>query len=160
MEPTGEDVRRFLDRVPSPARRRDAETLLELMSRVTGEPAHLWGPSIVGFGRYHYRYRSGREGDAAAAGFSPRKAASTIYLPDGVGAYQEELGRLGEHTTGVGCLYLKDLGKVDLGVLETIIDTSYRRATAGTFGRRAAESGVSDEGLGSTGSDPDGRHAG
>jgi hypothetical protein len=141
MNPTDASVREFVDAVPSAARRRDAETLIELMERVTGKPARMWGPTIIGFGRYHYEYASGREGDAAAAGFSPRKAASTVYLPDGVGAYADELGRLGEHTTSVGCLYLKHLDRVDLGVLESIVAQSYRRVTAGTFGQRAAESG-------------------
>jgi hypothetical protein len=134
-------VRAHLDAVVSPIRRRDAETLLELMTRITGEAAHLWGPSIVGFGTYHYKYASGRKGDAPAAGFSPRKAATTIYLPDGVGAYPDQLARLGEHGTGVGCLYLRDLDKIDLGVLEEIIDSSYRTATSGVYGHRARESG-------------------
>ena len=141
MNPTDASVREFVDAVPGDARRRDAETLIEIMGRVTGETPRMWGPTIIGFGRYHYEYASGREGDAAAAGFSPRKAATTVYLPDGVGAYADELERLGEHTTGVGCLYLKHLDRVDLGVLESIVEQSYRRVTAGTFGQRAAESG-------------------
>jgi hypothetical protein len=141
MKPTDASVREFVDGVPGAARRRDAETLIEIMQRVTGEPPRMWGPTIIGFGSYHYKYASGREGDAGAAGFSPRKAATTVYLPDGVGAYAEELGRLGEHTTGVGCLYLTHLDRVDLGVLESIVEQSYRRVTAGTFGQRAAESG-------------------
>ena len=141
MNPTDASVPEFLDGVASAARRRDAETLIEIMERVTGEPPRMWGPTIIGFGRYHYEYASGREGDAAAAGFSPRKAATTVYLPDGVGAYADELERLGEHTTGVGCLYLKHLDRVDLGVLESIVEQSYRRVTAGTFGHRAADSG-------------------
>lgn len=133
-------VRTFIDEVTSPTRRRDAETLLEAMRRITGEPPRMWGPSIIGFGQYHYKYASGREGDAPAASFSPRKAASTIYLPDGVGAYPEKLERLGTHTTGVGCLYISDLDAVDLAVLEGIITQSYRAVTAGTFGQRASES--------------------
>ena len=137
-------VQTFLDKVASPTRRRDAETMLDLMTRVTEEQPKMWGPSIIAFGEYHYKYASGREGDAPAAGFSPRKTATTIYLPDGVGAYPEQLGRLGEHTTGVGCLYLKDLEKVDLGVLEAIVDESYRKVTEGAFGQRAAESGGPD----------------
>jgi hypothetical protein len=136
-----ESVRAYIDAVASPTRRRDAETLLELMTRVTGETAHLWGPSIIGFGTYHYKYASGREGDAPAAGFSPRTAATTVYLADGVGAYPDQLARLGEHSTGVGCLYLKDLDTIDLGVLEHIIDSSYRTATSGMYGDRARESG-------------------
>ena len=133
-------VRPFIDAVPNPTRRRDAETLLELMSRVTGEPPRMWFRSIVGFGQYHYQYASGREGDACAAGFSPRKSATTIYLAPGVGAYAEQLERLGTHSTGVGCLYIKDLRNVDLAVLEAIVADSYRAVTSGTFGHRAHES--------------------
>lgn len=135
-----EAVRAFIEQVSSPTRRRDAETLVELMRRVTDEAPRMWGKSIIGFGAYHYEYESGREGDGPAASFSPRKAATTIYLPDGVGAYAERLDELGPHTTGVGCLYLKDLATVDLGVLEQIIDESYRTLTKGTYGHRARES--------------------
>ena len=132
-------VQDFLGKVGSPTRRRDAETLLGLMGRVTGEQARMWGPSIIGFGQYHYRYDSGREGDGPAASFSPRKAATTIYLPDGAGAYADRLSRLGPHTTGVGCLYLKDLATADLGLLEEIVAESYRTVTSGTYGSRAAD---------------------
>lgn len=135
-------VQAFLDGVTDPVRRRDAETLLELMGRVSGEAAYLWGASIVGFGTYHYRYESGRQGDAPAASFSPRKAATTIYLPDGVGAHADALDRLGPHTTGVGCLYVKNLADVDLSVLEAIVARSYATVTAGTFGQRARDGGA------------------
>ena len=131
------DVAAYLERVTPSVRRRDAETLLALMGRATGEPPRLWGPSIVGFGQYHYRYASGREGDAPAASFAPRKAATTIYLADGVDAHSEALERLGPHTTGVGCLYLKDLAAVDLAVLEGIVTESYGTVTEGTFTQRA-----------------------
>lgn len=134
-------VRTFLDGVTHPVRRRDAETLLALMERATGEPARMWGSSILGFGEYHYKYASGREGDAAAAGFSPRRAASTIYLADGIGAHSELLAKLGPHTTGVGCLYLKDLEQIDLGVLERVVRDSYTTVTAGEWGQRAREGG-------------------
>jgi hypothetical protein len=135
-------VHTYISAVTSAVRRRDADTLLELMTRITGEPARMWSPSIIGFGTYHYHYASGRQGDAPAAAFAPRKAAMSIYLPDGVGAYADQLGRLGEHTTGVGCLYIKNLDAIDLAVLEEIISRSYRTVTAGTFGHRAAESGT------------------
>ena len=133
------EVSDHLDKVASPIRRRDADTLLELMGRITGEPARMWGTSIVGFGQYHWHYESGRQGDGPAARFSPRKAALTIYLPDGTGAYTEPLSRLGTHTTSVGCLYIKDLAQVDLGVLEEIIGESYRTLTSGTYGNRARD---------------------
>ena len=136
------EVSAFLDRVQHPTRRRDAETLLEIMGRATGQPARMWGASIIGFGTYHYKYASGREGDAPAAGFSPRKAATTVYLADGIGAHPELLERLGPHTTGVGCLYMKDLVHVDLAVLEEIVARSYATVTAGTFGQRARDGGA------------------
>jgi len=88
--------------------------MLEVMGRITGESPRMWAASIVGYGQYHYKYASGREGDAPKASFSPRKASLTTYLPDGVGGYPEPLERLGEHTAGVGCLYIKDLRKVDM----------------------------------------------
>lgn len=133
------DVQHYLDTVTPAKRRRDAVTLVELMERVTGQPARLHG-TMVGFGRYEYRYDSGREGEGPAACFAPRKAASTIYVPDGVGAHAELLGRLGPHRTGVGCIYIKDLTEVDLAALEAIVAASYSTVTAGTFGSRARES--------------------
>ena len=135
-----EEVRAHLETVASPKRRRDADTLVALMERVTGEQHRLWA-TVVGFGQYHYRYASGREGDAPAAGFAPRKAASTVYVPEGVGAHGDLLERLGPHTTGVGCIYIKDLHDVDLGVLETIVTRSYAAVTAGTYTDRARDSG-------------------
>ena len=134
------DVTAHLDSVQSPVRRRDADTLIGLMQRVTGQEPRMWA-TIVGFGRYHYRYASGREGDAPAAGFAPRKAATTVYVMDGVDAYSDLLDRLGPHTTGVGCIYIKDLEKVDLDALEAIVGRSYERLTAGVWPNRAAESG-------------------
>ncbi|MCD5345841.1 DUF1801 domain-containing protein [Agromyces sp. S2-1-8] len=115
----------FLDSVTHRVRRRDADTLLALMQRVTGEEAYMWGPSIVGFGEYRYRYDSGREGVTPAAAFSPRKAASTVYLLPGFAEDSELLERLGPHTTGVGCLYLKDLAVVDLDMLTDLVRESY-----------------------------------
>lgn len=135
-------VQGFLDGVTHRVRRRDAETLLGLMESATGEQAAMWGPSIIGFGTYHYRYESGREGDAPAAGFSPRKTASVIYVSDGVGAHPDLVDRLGPHTSGVGCLYLKDLADVDLEVLAELVARSYAALTAGTYGSRAREGGA------------------
>ena len=100
----------------------------------------MWG-TIVGFGQYHYKYDSGREGDIPAAGFSARKAATTVYVADGVGAHTDLLGQLGPHTTGVGCIYMKDLTAVDLDVLEAVVARSFGAVTAGTFTKRARESG-------------------
>lgn len=135
-----DEVRACIEAVDGVTRRRDAETLLALYRRVTGEPPKLWPPSIIGFGQYHYRYASGREGDAGAAGFSPRKAATTIYLPDGAGAYAGLLERLGDHKATVGCLYITNLDKVDMAVLDAIIDESWHTMNSGTYLHRAAES--------------------
>ena len=151
--PTGTPVDAFLASVPDERRRADAVAVCKLMAEVTGEPAQMWGASIVGFGTYHYRYASGREGDAPGAAFSPRKPATTIYLNDGIEAHADELERLGPHTTGVGCLYVKDLDTVDLAVLERVVRSSYEGLTAGTFGQRAREGGspAVDERPGRTG---------
>lgn len=121
----------FLDAIPSAVRRRDAERMLELMARATGEPPSFRG-KVVGFGTYHYRYESGREGDAPAAAFAARGEATVVYLADGLGARAAELARLGPHRTGVGCLYLKDLDEIDFDVLESIVAASYRKVTAGS----------------------------
>lgn len=140
METTGGDVEEFLAGVTPARRRRDATTMVGLMREVTGAEPVLWG-TIVGFGEYHYRYESGREGDAPAAGFAPRRSATVVYLSDGVDSHAESLARLGPHGTGVGCLYLKDAGAVDLAVLRQIVDRSYRTLTAGTYGNRARDAG-------------------
>lgn len=136
----GPDVRAYLAGISALVRRRDAGTMIEVMRRATGREPRMWG-TIVGFGEYHYKYESGREGDAAAAGFAARKAATTVYVPDGVGAHADLLEQLGPHTTGVGCIYMKDLTAVDLQVLETIVARSYATATAGTYTKRARDGG-------------------
>ena len=127
MVPTSADVDAFLEAVPDANRRADANALLELMRSVTGEPPVMWGPSIVGFGSYHYRYESGRTGDAPLAGFSPRKANLVVYLVGGFeDRYPKLLEQLGPHKTGKSCLYLKRLGDVDLDVLRQLIERSMR----------------------------------
>ncbi|MEV0285898.1 MULTISPECIES: DUF1801 domain-containing protein [unclassified Kribbella] len=136
------DVAEHLEKVRSAKRRRDAETMLGLMGRVTGEEPRMWA-TVIGYGQYHYHYASGRQGDAPAAGFAPRAAATTVYLNDGVAAHADLLAKLGPHTTGVGCLYLKDLTDIDLDVLETIVRNSYESLTSGTYTQRARESGDS-----------------
>lgn len=138
MDDLDPSVRTYVEGVSQEKRRRDAEKLLTLMTRVTGESPRLWG-SVIGFGQYHYKYKSGHEGDAPAAGFSPRRAATTIYLPDGIARYGAQLEQLGVHTTGMGCLYIKDLDKIDLSVLEAIIADSYSRLTDDTYTLRARE---------------------
>jgi hypothetical protein len=136
-------VRAHVDSIPSQVRRRDATTMIGLMQRATGLEPRLWG-SIIGFGGYHYKYASGREGDAPAAGFAPRKAATVVYLSDGVGAHAEALDRLGPHTAGVGCVYIKDLAAVDVAVLEDMVAKSFATLTGGTYTKRAREGGAND----------------
>lgn len=136
-EPTPE-VREHLATIDHPVRRRDADRLLEIMTRVSGQPAELHG-SIIGFGRCKWHYESGRKGEGPAAAFPPRKASTTIYLPDGATARPELLERLGKHKTSVGCLYVTDLDNVDLEVLKEVIASSYRTVTPGVCGQRARE---------------------
>ena len=123
MQPTGDDVGGLIARSSPAVRRRDAETLTALMQDITGREPQTWG-SIIGFGSCHYRYPSGTEGDSGILSFAPRKAATTIYLLDGVDAHAAAMADLGPHTTGVGCLYLKDLNQVDLDVLRGILERS------------------------------------
>jgi Domain of unknown function (DU1801) len=120
-KPTAESAESFLAKVPDAAKRADAQAIVEMMERATGETATMWGPSIVGFGQYHYTYDSGRQGDMPIVGFSPRKAATVFYLNSGAPGREELLARLGKHTTGKGCLYIKKLADVDREVLERLI---------------------------------------
>jgi Domain of unknown function (DU1801) len=124
---TNADPAAFIDSVENPVRRADARTLLEMISRVTGCPPKMWGPSIIGFGRYHYKYDSGHEGDAGIAGFSPRKANLVVYLVPGFDDISEQLATLGKHKIGKSCLYINKLADVDLAVLEEIITDSVEK---------------------------------
>ncbi len=129
--PSDASVEAFIEAVEHPRRREDARILLELMRRVTGEEPVMWGPSIVGFGRYRYRYASGQEGDWPIAGFSPRKQNLSIYILPGFGDYDDLLSRLGKHKTGKSCLYVNKLADVDMDVLESLV-----RATTAEMKRR------------------------
>jgi hypothetical protein len=125
--PTGDDPKAFLAAVPDDARRGDAQTLCRLLADWTGEPPAMWGSSIVGFGSYHYRYESGREGTAALVGFSPRKANLVLYLVGGVADRDPKLlERLGPHRAGKGCLYLTRLEDVDRDVLRELVERTLR----------------------------------
>jgi hypothetical protein len=119
------DVGAFVEGVADERRRDDARHLVALMGAVTGQPAVLWGTAIIGFGSRHYRYESGREGDVAAIGFSPRKAQTVLYLSGGLEQYQDLLERLGPHTTGKSCLYLKRVGDVEDAVLREVVARSF-----------------------------------
>jgi hypothetical protein len=122
------DVTAFLQAVPE-SKRQDGMVLLELFKKITGEEPKMWGASIVGFGQYHYKSeRSRQEGDWLLTGFSPRKAAISLYVLGHGGAnYSELLGKLGKHKTGVGCLYINKLADVDMSVLEELIGRAYKR---------------------------------
>jgi hypothetical protein len=120
-KPTEFSVAAFIDALTDQTRRADAKALVRLMQRATGEKPKMWGPSIIGFGSYHYTYDSGREGDMPLAGFSPRKAATVLYMMTGFSGSEALLAKLGTHTTGGACLYIKKLADVDQKVLEALI---------------------------------------
>ncbi|MBG6225500.1 hypothetical protein IWX63_002072 [Arthrobacter sp. CAN_A2] len=124
-QPTGQDPRSFIEALAHPTRRADALVLLDLMGRVTGESAAMWGPSMIGFGRYHYRYASGHEGDALCVGFSPRATAQALYGLLAAPGAEELLPQLGRHRRGAGCLYVTSLAAVDLAVLEDLVRRGY-----------------------------------
>ena len=123
-QPTTASVDAFIAAAEPPERRADAKIIRTMMERLSGEPATMWGPSIIGFGRYHYRYDSGREGDMARIGFSPRRAELVLYLSDGFPDHAALMARLGKHRTGKSCLYIKRLSDIDLGVLEELVVAS------------------------------------
>ena len=119
--PGGGDVSAFLDQVEPERRRADSKQLLRIFREVTGFEPKMWGPSMVGFGRYHYKYASGREGDMLATGFSPRKSALTIYILPGYTEFGPILDRLGKWKKGKSCLYINKLDDVDEDVLKELI---------------------------------------
>jgi Domain of unknown function (DU1801) len=127
--PTAANVGDFMAAVPDPGRREEAAVIDALHRRVTGCKPQMWGPSIIGYGSYRYRYESGREGTMCRAGFSPRKAAMTVYLMGNYCDRQDEVdglfARLGKHTTGKSCLYIKKLSDVDMVVLERLVAISW-----------------------------------
>ena len=123
-KPTQVSVAKTVDAVPDETKRADAKELVRIMQEATGEKPKMWGPSIIGFGTYHYRYESGREGDTPLAGFSPRKNASVLYGLLGVDGSDKLLPKLGKFTTGKGCLYIKKLADVDNQVLRELIARS------------------------------------
>ncbi|WP_020522179.1 DUF1801 domain-containing protein [Catelliglobosispora koreensis] len=130
---TTASVKEFLSLVERADRRADAEAVCTLMQEITGAEPAMWGSSIVGFGQYTYKYASGRTGDWPAAAFSPRKQALTVYLPEGFDDNQERLSRLGKHSTGKGCLYIKRLSDVDTGVLRELVDEGFQEFNGKTI---------------------------
>lgn len=130
-KPTDVSVEDFIETVEPAAKREDAKVLDALFRKVTGEEPQMWGPTIIGYGSYHYKYESGREGDSLRAGFSPRKAKHSLYLMGGycddIAAKRREdaLSRLGKHKTGASCLYVNKLADIDLNVLEEMIKADW-----------------------------------
>jgi|SRR5450631_2721359 Domain of unknown function (DU1801) len=120
-KPTAVSVTAFVNALLDPTKRADAKALIGLMKSAAGEEPRMWGPSIIGFGSYHYKYESGREGDTVLVGFSPRKPATVLYGVMGSEDAESLLAKLGKHTTGKGCLYIKKLSDVDRTVLEQLI---------------------------------------
>ena len=118
------DVEAFLKSVPDEKKRQDSFAILDLMKQVTGEDPEMWGESIIGFGSYHYKYDSGREGDWFVTGFSPRKQSLTLYIMAGFDNYDQLLGKLGKHSTGKSCLYVKKIEDVDMDVLKELVRQS------------------------------------
>ena len=124
-KPTGASVAGYLAGIQDATRRKDCETLVKLMTKATKQKPKMWGSSIVGFGTYHYKYDSGREGDACVTGFSSRKGDISIYLTAGFAGRNELLAKLGKHKLAKACLYIRKLSDVDLKILEQLIVASF-----------------------------------
>ena len=120
-KPTQASVESYIGAIDDEVRRKDCQTLITLMAKATKQPATMWGTSIVGFGSYHYKYESGREGDSCLVGFSSRKSEICLYLTAGVLGQEDLVSKLSKHKTGKGCLYVRKLADVDLNVLERMI---------------------------------------
>ena len=119
-------VEDFLNGLGNAKRREDSFAILKMMKSVTGQPPRMWGPSIVGFDKYHYKYASGREGEICMIGFSPRSQALTLYIMPGFETRDSLLKKLGKHTTGKGCVYIRTLEDVDLKTLKQLVTAAYR----------------------------------
>jgi Domain of unknown function (DU1801) len=126
-KPTPVSPKSYLDAIQDDERRKDSKALAAIMKRVTGCPAKMWGPGIVGFGTYHFKYESGHEGDCPVTGFSSRKSDITLYLmPGHLGRAKGLLDKMGKHKAGKGCLYIKRLSEVQLPILERLITASVK----------------------------------
>ena len=121
-KPTDVKVEDFLSSIEHPTRKKDGIELLKIMKEITKEKPVMWGPSIVGFGSYHYKYATGREGDMPRTGFSPRKSSLAVYIMPGFEEYRDLLEKLGKHKLGKSCLYINKLSDVDIEVLKQIIE--------------------------------------
>lgn len=117
-------VETYFETIADAVRRKDCEALARLMTKATGQPAKMWGASIVGFGSYHYVYESGREGDACLVGFSSRKGDISVYGLNSAPGHDELIAQLGKHKAGKGCLYIRSLSEIDLKVLEKLVSAA------------------------------------
>lgn len=138
-KPTGADVTAFLNGVADEQKRRDCFTLVEMMRAATGAEPKMWGDAIVGFGTEHYRYASGREGDWPLIGFSPRKQNLTLYLMYGFEQHGDLLAKLGKHTTGKACLYVKRLSDVDMPTLRELVNLAVAERALGEQDGKAGD---------------------
>ncbi|WP_368186545.1 DUF1801 domain-containing protein [Aestuariibius sp. HNIBRBA575] len=118
---TAQSVEDFIASIDHPTRRADAIVLDQMFRRVTGYTPRMWGPTIIGYGQYHYTYKTGRQGDSLATGFSPRKASQSIYIMPGYANFADIMARLGKHKTGRACLYVNKLADIDMDVLEELV---------------------------------------
>ncbi|MGE7666578.1 DUF1801 domain-containing protein [Ureibacillus composti] len=121
---TDNSVIEFIESVDSPKKREEAYKLLQIFEETSGYDAKMWGPSIIGFGSYHYKYATGHEGDAPLVGFSPRKAKISLYFATGDTEREETLQRFGKHTTGKACVYINKIADIDVEVLKELIAQS------------------------------------
>ena len=143
-KPTNESVEEFLNRIPEAERREDCFAVAKMMEEITGEKPKMWGPSIVGFGSYHYKYGSGREGDWMMTGFSPRKKDLTLYLMMGLEKHSDLIEKLGKCSHAKSCLYIKRLSDIHLPTLKKLIKVSVKDLKAYT----KAQSAKNAEGVG------------
>lgn len=125
-KPTSQTVEAFLASVVNVKRREEGIIVCAMMQEITGEPPVMWGPSIIGFGKYHYKYATGHEGDAPLVGFSPRKQALTLYVLVGENGFDDLMAKLGKFKTSKACLYINKLSDVNMDILRELIDRSYR----------------------------------
>ena len=128
-KPNDQSVEEFLNSIKDETKRQDCFTLVEIMKQATKAPPKMWGSHIVGFGSYHYKYASGRDGDWFLTGFSPRKQNLTLYIMGGFEPYDALLKKLGKHTTGKACLYIKRIKDIDLPTLKKLIQQSVKHMT-------------------------------
>ena len=139
-KPTKESVAGFIKKIPDAQRREDCLTLAKMMEEITGSKPQMWGPSMIGFGSYHYKYASGHEGDCFMTGFASRKSDLTVYLAMGFQKHAELMKQLGKHRTSKSCLYIKRLSDIHVPTLKKLIKASLKELSAYTKAQKAAAS--------------------